>query len=145
MSPRSTYEVLHASAAVFVAPRNIEEATERRSKLQGEIETLQAQLSNKDQRDPSGRRMSQSEFSSWRSRTIVLMNGKKQELRELKTWLAANSSSTSKPSEWALLARAHKIIERLAESGDEEAETLLDDIEFVVPGSFLQEKSARAG
>lgn len=138
MNRRQTFEVINTSASAFVEPKTLEEAADRKTKLQGEIEKLQAELSAQ-----SGGRPSR-EFTAWRSRIIASMNSKKEELRKIRAWLA-NNSNTNKPSEWTLLARAHHLLERIAPANDEEVETLLDDIEFVVPGSYLQDKAVRTG
>ncbi len=140
------YEVI-TSTESFVEPKTFDEATTRKTKLQDEVERIMSELANKDQRDESNRRLEREAYDRWRANKILVLNNKQRELRHVKRWLSVKNGGT-KPSEWALLARAHRLIDRIAvpETERDEADKLLDDIEFVLPGSFLQDPGgARAG
>lgn len=133
---RRAFEVIAASVESFVEPKTFDEATERKVRLLAEIEALQAELANKDQRDEHGQRMDLETYNHWRANKIRVLHSRQQELRNVKGWISKKNGGT-KPSEWALLARAYHLIDGL-EMRSPEADRLLDDIEFVLPGSFLQ-------
>lgn len=143
---RTTYEVVATSSDPFVAPKTSVDANERKDKLQAEIETLQAELADKDPRDSAGRRVPHEEYNAWRTSRIRMLNSKQQELRCVKRWLSQKNGG-HKQSEWALLARTHRLLEGLELPPDKQAEVegLLDDIEFAVPGAFLEGGLARTG
>lgn len=144
---RRAFEVIATPAESFVEPKTFDEATARKTKLQDEIELVMAELANKDQRDEHGRRFDLETYNAWRANKIRVLNDKQRELRGVKRWITSKNGGT-KPSEWALLARAYRFIDGLplSDAAAGEAERLLDDIEFAIPGSYLQEPGgARAG
>lgn len=144
---RRAFEIIAASGEGLVEPKTFEEATSRKTRLQAEIEALQAELANKDQRDEQGQRLDLEAFNAWRTGKIRVLHAKQQELRSLKNWISMKNGG-AKPSEWALLARCHHFLNALDEQNAlpadkaAEAEQLLDSIEFVVPGAFLQRREA---
>lgn len=143
---RQAYQVIAAPEAEFVEPKTFNEAVDRRSRLQADIEALQAELADKNRRDEQGQRLTGEQYADWRAVTIRLLQQKQRELRAVKAWLAAKNGGT-KPSEWSLLARAHHLLEQLPVPAQHsaEVESLLDAIEYVVPGRFLDEVTTRAG
>jgi hypothetical protein len=144
---RRAYEIIATSGEDFVEPKTFEEATSRKTRLQAEIEALQAELADKDQRDERGHRLDLETYNRWRTNRIHVLHAKQQELRGVKGWISTKNGGT-KPSEWALLARAYRFIdgiEELPADKTAEAEQLLDAIEFVLPGSFLQGREAPTG
>lgn len=132
---RRTYEVVPARNKT-VEPSSIEEAVDRRHRLQKEVEKLQEQLSEKNRTDVSGRRLDEADYNRWRRTTIAAMHERQQELRDLRAWLGRKQGG-KKGSEWALLARAYRILDQLPE-GNPDVEQLLDDIEYTIPKAFLE-------
>lgn len=145
---RRAYEVIATPAESFIEPKTFDEATARKTKLQDEVELVMSELADKDQRDEHGQRLSLEKYNAWRANKVRVLNDKQRELRAVKRWITTKNGGT-KPSEWALLARAYRLIDGLQvpQEAAEEAERLLDDIEFAIPGSYLQQESggARAG
>ncbi len=142
MSRRTVYEAVSAgTTGGFVEPRSADEAADRRRRLQGEVEQIQGQLSDRNRLDPeTGLRLTEGAYNAWRRRAIVAMHAKQQELRDIKAWIGRQHDN-KKASEWALLARVYRLLERL-DLEDPEADRLLDDIEEVLPRSFLNNPNA---
>ena len=140
---RRTYDVVQAQSSRFIEPTSFDEAVERRHRLQGEVERIQEQLSDKDHTDPAtGRRMEDGRYRAWRKKALAAMHAKQEELRDLKAWVGRKHSNR-KSSEWSLLARAYRLFEELGLENNKQVEELLDDIEYAVPQAFLDNNAER--
>jgi hypothetical protein len=116
----------------FPEPASVDEARARREALIREHAVIDGQMSVRHDLE-------------WRAKARSDLRRIQAEIRMLKEYLRKND--VAKESEWKLLARAHAMLVRwvtadiAAEFPDlarrEEAEALLDAIELVVPGQYL--------
>lgn len=70
-----------------IAPTSPEEAERRRHQLTLDVQSIQAQLGDKQRTDEQGRRLSQKEYWAWRKRAQHSLNKKLDELRLVKAFL----------------------------------------------------------
>lgn len=117
------------SQSILLEPRSYDEALKARAELIEEVDRLQDGLSVRSDLE-------------WRAYALTELSHKRALLRQLKEWIRRHDPQ--KMSEWELLARAHRVLEEVAASGanlpsslDAEREALLDAIELVVPGQYL--------
>lgn len=68
-------------------PNDLEDAENRRLDLVAEIQTISAQLGDRDRRSLAGERMSSAEYWEWRRRAISALHAKEAALRRLKAWI----------------------------------------------------------
>ena len=121
----------------FPEPKSADEARARREALIREHAAIDEQLSVRHDLE-------------WRTRARTDLRRIQAEIRMLKDYLRKNDSA--KESEWKLLARAHAMLARSVEvdarpeaaeeelknmQWKDEVESLLDAIEHVVPGQYL--------
>lgn len=71
-------------------PATLAEAEERRRDLQHEISKIQAQLSEHNRVDSSGKRIKREDYLQWRRRAQYFLNETLSELRLLKRWIHDN-------------------------------------------------------
>jgi hypothetical protein len=113
-------------------PKTYDEALLRRANLIDEVDAAQDILSGR--LDPDSR-------AFW----LKTLRIKRSLLRQLKEWLRKNDRL--KMSEWELLARTHRLLTRMGTEAPvgyhEEMEALLDAIELVVPGQYLEKAERR--
>lgn len=111
-------------------------------RLKGQVLEFQNHLSDKNMVDVTGRRLP---FAEWNRRrqdfkvkyaeTLELLRTRKQELRKL-------SGTSGTDPKWELIKRAYVLISNLDESNvdiGDKGRALLDEIEFHVPMSKLEE------
>jgi hypothetical protein len=114
--------------SILGEPRSYDEALKLRAELIEEVDRLQDSLSVRSDLE-------------WRTQALAELSHKRSLLRQLKEWLRRHDPQ--KMSEWELLAIAHQFLERVAalvgdgNALDAEREALLDAIELVVPGQYL--------
>lgn len=116
---------------VLDPPKTYDEALAMRAKFIDRIDELQGMLASR-----SG--------MEWRNAVLADLRGNRSLLRQLKDWIRRNDAV--KMSEWELLARAHQFLEEVSwhvgcgNALDAEREALLDAIELVVPGQYLNKQ-----
>lgn len=71
----------------FTPPASIEDAILRRDSLDLEKKRIEAELSNTDKRDSSGRRMDAIAWNKWRNGMVEEKTIIEQEMGQLKVWL----------------------------------------------------------
>jgi hypothetical protein len=120
--------------AILGEPRSYDEALKLRAELIEEVDRLQDSLSVRSDLE-------------WRTQALAELSHKRSLLRQLKEWLRRHDPQ--KMSEWELLARAHNLVSRIGDelrvstapaSYLEEMDQLLDAIELVVPGQYLNKQ-----
>ncbi len=85
------------------------EAEERRQQLTLEIQGIQAQLGDRQRTDESGRRLTSSEYWSWKKKAQYALNQKLDELRSIKNWI----KDLKAPAEETLLQHVHVLCQIL--------------------------------
>ena len=78
-------ESLHDDIS-FEPPERLEEARERKARLQDSIESIQFQLSDPN-KEEGGERMSPKKYHKWRKYAVKALTAKKRELRFVKRWI----------------------------------------------------------
>lgn len=129
-----------------VDPKNMEDALAIKDRVVGEIQDIQAQLSNRNKEEFDGARMESHEYHEWRRRAAYALRVKQAHLRKIKEWMRKHQKS----GEWSLLARAYRWIDVAVQGGfmdmategvTDEADALRDAIEHVVPREILERES----
>jgi len=73
----------------------LEEAEQLRQELTLEVQSIQAQLGDKQRTDDEGNRLSPNEYWGWKKRATHALNQKLDHLRELKQWMREKQKSHS--------------------------------------------------
>jgi hypothetical protein len=73
----------------FIEPVDIDEAKERLTAVLNNKLDIEAQLANRDHRNPDGTRMDGVEYWQWRSRAIWAKRFREKEIAALKAWIKA--------------------------------------------------------
>jgi hypothetical protein len=71
----------------FKSPETIEEAESRRHALTLDVQSIQAQLGDKQRTDKSGNRLRSTEYNTWKKHATYNLNQKLAELRQVKAWI----------------------------------------------------------
>lgn len=71
----------------FKTPDTIEEAESRRGALTLDVQSIQAQLGDKQRSDRNGTRMRATEYNTWKKHATYNLNQKLAELRLVKAWI----------------------------------------------------------
>lgn len=77
-------------------PISLEEAERRRQQVTLDVQSIQAQLGDKQRTDDKGRRLSNKEYWAWKKKAQHALNKKLDELRLLKAYIRDNRKD--KPS-----------------------------------------------
>lgn len=76
-----------SSMLKFAEPADLVEAKTRICSLFGEIELIEAQMSDPNRTDPKGTRLTGSEYRSWKRNARYALAAKKSEYQYLKLWV----------------------------------------------------------
>lgn len=80
----------------FTLPTTLEEAEPRRQQLTLDVQSIQAQLGDKQRTDENGRRLSSREYWAWKKRATHALNQRLDELRVVKQWIRDNRSTADR-------------------------------------------------
>lgn len=75
------------TAVEFKPPSSLEEAEALRHALTLDVQSIQAQLGDKQRTDKSGRRLRSAEYNTWKKHATYNLNQKLAELRFVKSWI----------------------------------------------------------
>lgn len=123
-----------SSDTTWEAPESLERAEIQLEETTNDIQRIQAQLSDRDKTDASGRRVSVIEFHQWRKKATYALAARLREQRRLKRWIQEHrriaheaQTRTDRPRNVvelvAALARAMKDGHRLVRDGAARAGT----------------------
>lgn len=96
-----------------------EDAERRRQQLTLEIQTIQAQLGDRQRVDESGRRMSSADYWAWKRKAAHALNKKLEDLRAIKAWIRERRDDATVTH---LIAQLASIIDRAVILGFEPSE-----------------------
>lgn len=98
---------------------SLDGANERRAEITRDIQSIQAQLGDKQRSGDDGKRLSSDQYWSWRKVQQELLNGKLEELRQIKTVIRDQRSSvaTEYYSAREHIQNLHSILVNLASEG----------------------------
>jgi len=102
----------------FIPPASLEEADIRRRDLARDVQSIQAQLGDRQRTDDNGRRLSSQEYWRWKRRATHSLNMKLDELRFIKQWIQKQRATSHPATEY--LRDVMQIIRDLRE----------DDVDF---------------
>jgi DNA-binding transcriptional MerR regulator len=88
---------MNGSGEEFDPPSCLSEAEARRKQLTLDVQSIQAQLGDKQRTDENGRRLSSKEYWSWKKRATHALNQKLDSLRSIKQWIHEKRASMSSP------------------------------------------------
>jgi hypothetical protein len=71
----------------FEIPKSLDEAETLRAQLTNDVQSIQAQLGDKQRTDEEGRRLTSKEYWAWKKRAQHALNQKLDELRFIKNWI----------------------------------------------------------
>ncbi|MBW2691006.1 MAG: hypothetical protein JRE57_00050 [Deltaproteobacteria bacterium] len=124
----------------FTAPRTLDEAEVRRQDLTLNVQSIQAQLGDKQRTDDNGRRLTSKEYWAWKKRATHALNQKLDELRLVKQWLRNNRQPST--SIQGAVAHLINILEALGR--DEPELKLTEDVTHSIEAAedYLQRLDA---
>lgn len=91
-------------------PSTLEAADQRRQELTLEIQSIQAQLGDKQRTDETGRRLGAQEYWAWKKRAVHALNEKLAELRAIKNFIQRARSGSSEGDAVIHLHRLYRIL-----------------------------------
>jgi hypothetical protein len=105
----------------FTEPTTLAEAESLRAELTGDVQSIQAQLGDKQRIDDEGRRLSSQEYWTWKKRAQHALNQKLEDLRAVKLWMRENrpESAVLSLDAQSHLANLHTIVSTLMGEGVE--------------------------
>lgn len=80
----------------FVQPKTLSEARERKSRLVAELERIQVSLGDRNKLTPTGERMTEVEWWTWRRKAVFALDCLRIELRAIKEWISKHAQRTDK-------------------------------------------------
>src|SRR5262245_66067338 len=94
----------------WAAPATIEDAERRYTAAADVVARIQAELSDKNRRDPAtGARLTRQQYAEWKRAAVVELHDQQGECRRLKAWIrAAYRASTDESRTW------RRLLERVA-------------------------------
>lgn len=115
----------------FVQPTSLDEAETLRAELTREVQSIQAQLGDKQRVDDDGNRLSPNEYWAWKKRAQHALNQKLEDLRAVKLWVRENRLPSSPPVYEARghVTNLHAILTEMEEDGvtlDPQEKTKMD-------------------
>lgn len=78
-------------------PENLEEAEEQRAQLTLDVQSIQAQLGDKQRTDENGKRLTSREYWAWKKRAQHALNQRLNDLRAVKQWIRERKRGLSTP------------------------------------------------
>jgi len=79
-----------SGSTTFDEPTSLAEAEALRVELTNDVQSIQAQLGDKQRTDEDGNRLTSKEYWSWKKRAQHALNQKLDHLRYVKTWIREN-------------------------------------------------------
>jgi hypothetical protein len=121
---------MSTTAEDFDLPDSLESAEIRRKQLTLDVQSIQAQLGDKQRTDEDGNRLSSKEYWAWKKRAQHALNQKLDELRAVKHWIREKKRSLVTPIEDVSgtvtveeavghLRQLHRMLTKLQEEGVE--------------------------
>lgn len=108
---------------IFIEPTSLDEAEKLKAGLTSDVQTIQAQLGDKQRVDDDGRRLSAREYWTWKKRAQHALNQKLEDLRAVKLWIRDNrQDAPHEPLASEAVTHAtnlYKILEELVSDGVE--------------------------
>ncbi len=83
----------------FAEPQSLDEADRRRKQLTLDVQSIQAQLGDRQRCDDEGKRLSNREYWAWKKRAQHALNQRLNELREIKQWIVGRKKDIAQPSQ----------------------------------------------
>jgi len=114
------------------------EAESLRAELTGDVQSIQAQLGDKQRIDDEGRRLSSQEYWTWKKKAHHALNQKLEDLRAVKLWMRENRPEPTVPSldAQAHLTKLHAIVSTLMGEGVEFE--VVEKEQIVAAGHYLR-------
>jgi hypothetical protein len=121
----------------FPLPESLEEAEALRQELTLDVQSIQAQLGDRQRTDENGNRLSASDYWAWKRKANNALNQRLDELRMVKQWIRDRRNPAGpRDNASTHLRELHKILERLSDEGcalkDEERRRLKDAGQYLV-------------
>jgi hypothetical protein len=136
----------------FALPTSLDEAEERRAQLTLDVQSIQAQLGDKQRTDENGKRLTSKEYWAWKKRAQHALNQRLNELRAVKQWIRDKKRGLSVPaleidagaSLEEAVGHVHQLALILSKLDDEEVEFSKEErIQIDAAGHFLRRVVAK--
>jgi hypothetical protein len=90
---------MSTTAEEYAVPESLHEAEERRAQLTLDVQSIQAQLGDKQRTDEEGHRLTSNEYWAWKKKAQHALNQRLVELRVVKEWIRKTKRGLVQPKE----------------------------------------------
>jgi len=118
------------SSEKFVEPTTLEEAEQLRKQLTLDVQSIQAQLGDRQRTDESGVRLSGTGYWAWKKKAQYVLNQKLDDLRTVKAWIRTNRPAPNHLAGYQAiehLRRLSDVMEKFSDKLDAKGQTELQE------------------
>ncbi len=112
----------------MVEPTDLAEAETLRKDLTLDVQSIQAQLSDRTRTDENGVPLSKHAYQAWKKRAQYKLNQKLDELRAVKAWIKANRPTSTTPTTRQAFDHLRRMVEMLEVIRDQELGLETEDL-----------------
>jgi hypothetical protein len=99
-------------------PKTLEEAEQTRQELTLDVQSIQAQLGDRQRTDDDGNRLSTAEYWQWKKKAQHALNQKLGELRGVKKWMREKNAGSAGFTLHEAIGHVQTLCDALEELGD---------------------------